>query len=304
MTPISTSGFFDRAQFSFNDLRARAEQLQAQVGGGSRITRSSDDPVAAARLRTLFRADASQQVNSANAEQAKIDLSQVDSTLGSLGNLVARARELAVQAANGTLPDSQRKIIGVELTSIHDSLFALANAKDDNGHALFGGGASGDAYVRDAAGNALYAGTVAGPMLDIGDGGSIARTLTGPEILTVATSAGTSSILAVVKGLADALQGASSDPQGAAKGALDGLDAGTNAIARAQTIIGTRLVWVEQTVDRQQSMSQSRTAEEEAIGGVDIASSVAQLQQTMLVLQASQASFARLSSLSLLDVLR
>lgn len=304
MTPISTSGFFDRAQINFSDLRARAEQLQAQVGGAGRITRSSDDPIGAARLRTLFRADSSQAVASANADQAKIDLTQVDLTLVSLGDLVARARELALQAASGTLPDSQRKILGIELASLHDSLFALANTADSNGHALFGGGANGAAYVRDSAGNALYAGTVVGPTLDIGDGGSIARTLTGPEILTVATSAGSSSILAVVKGLADALKGASSDPQGAARGALEGLDAGTSAIARAQTVIGTRLAWIDQTVDRQQNMSQSRTAEEDAIGGVDIASSVAQLQQTLLVLQASQASFARLSSLSLFDVLR
>jgi hypothetical protein len=46
-------------------------------------------------------------------------------------------------------------------------------------------------------------------------------------------------------------------------------------------------------------------AEEQAdIGGTDIASTVTQLQQAMLVLEASQASFAKLSGLSLFDQLR
>ncbi len=303
MTPISTGGFFDRAQATFSDLRARAEQIQAQVSTGNRLTRSSDDPVAAARLRTLMRAEAAQSVDVATAEQVRNDLSQCDSTLSSMADLVARAHELAVQAANGTLPDSQRQSIGFELAQIHESLFSLANARDSNGHALFGGTATGNAYAKDPSGNALYIGTGAAPALDIGDGTSVARGLTGPETLTVTTGSVGTSILSIVKQLADALQ-TGSDPQGAAKGALDLLDAGTNSIARAQTVVGTRLVWLDQTIDRQQQMTEQREAEKGSVAGADLATSVAQLQQTMLVLQASQASFARLSALSLFDVLR
>jgi flagellar hook-associated protein 3 FlgL len=303
MTPISTSGFYDRAQTSFADLRARADQLQVQVSSGKRLTRSSDDPIAAARLRTLMRADANQTVDAATAAQVRGNLSQVDSTLTSMANLVARARELAIQAANGTLPDSQRQVIGLELGQIHDSLFSLANSHDSNGSALFGGTGIGDAYIRDASGSSVYAGTAAAPALDIGDGTSIPRGLTGPEALTVTTASGSRSIMEIVKQLSDALQ-TGTDAQGAAKGSLDLLDAGTSAIARAQTVVGTRLAWIDQTTDGQQLMTEQRETEKGSVGGTDLASSIAQLQQTMLVLQASQASFARLSSLTLFDALR
>ena len=51
MTTISTSAFYERSTRAIADLRAQAEALQAAIGTGSRLTRSSDDPVAAAQLR-------------------------------------------------------------------------------------------------------------------------------------------------------------------------------------------------------------------------------------------------------------
>lgn len=57
MINLSTSAFYDRAGRQIGVLRAEAEKLQQQVGTGQRLTRSSDDPVAAARLRTLERAE-------------------------------------------------------------------------------------------------------------------------------------------------------------------------------------------------------------------------------------------------------
>jgi flagellar hook-associated protein 3 FlgL len=44
-----------------------------------------------------------------------------------------------------------------------------------------------------------------------------------------------------------------------------------------------------------------RAAEQADLGGTDIAETVARLQQAMLVLEASQASFARLAGLSLFE---
>ena len=46
-----------------------------------------------------------------------------------------------------------------------------------------------------------------------------------------------------------------------------------------------------------------RTSEKTEVGGADLTESIARLQNTMLVLQASQASFAKLANLSLFSVL-
>ena len=107
MTIVSTSAFYERATTDINTLRQRAEQLQSQVSSGERLTRSSDDPVAAARLRVLSRADGMSKVNVANANRANSDLTLADGALQEIADNVIKARELATQAATGTLNAEQ-----------------------------------------------------------------------------------------------------------------------------------------------------------------------------------------------------
>ena len=181
---------------------------------------------------------------------------------------------------------------------------ASPKTRDSAGHALFGGEAAGSAYTTDLAGIASYVGTGSAGELPLGDGQTVSRGLTGPEILNFTVSGSATDLLTVMKTLGDALQGGSADPQGAAHGSLDALDAGLEKISTAQSIVGSRLAWIELTNDRRIDMGEMRANEEADVGGTDIAATVAKLQQAMTVLEASQASFARLAQLSLFDVLR
>ena len=60
----------------------------------------------------------------------------------------------------------------------------------------------------------------------------------------------------------------------------------------------------EQAVQQKHDSRALRAEEQEAVGGTDLTQAVSRLQQTMTVLEATQASFARLSSLSLFSFLR
>jgi flagellar hook-associated protein 3 FlgL len=68
-------------------------------------------------------------------------------------------------------------------------------------------------------------------------------------------------------------------------------------------VIGVRIAWVETVQDRQIVTSQDRAQETADTGGVDLASTITQLQQMLTVLQASQASFVRLGQLSLFNTI-
>ena len=57
------------------------------------------------------------------------------------------------------------------------------------------------------------------------------------------------------------------------------------------------------TGDRRTNLGELRATEEEEVGGTDLASAISELQQTMTVLEASQASFSKLSGLSLFTML-
>ena len=110
----STSAFYRRSLQQMNDLRADAERLQAQVSSGERLAQSSDDPVAASRLRALARADRLAGVDAAHAAQASEELGQGAEAIQDIANAVIRARELALWAATETLSDAERAGIAEE----------------------------------------------------------------------------------------------------------------------------------------------------------------------------------------------
>jgi flagellar hook-associated protein 3 FlgL len=303
MTSIisSTGAFFDKARTDMKGLRAQAEALQGQLSSSSRLARASDDPVAAARLRALSRLETLSQVDTANATRASADLSLADGAMTDMADAIIRAQELATQAASSTLTAEQRGAIGAELGQLHTSLLALANTRDSAGHALFGGESTGDAYKLDAAGNAAYVGTATVEDLPLGEGQSVTRAMTGPQVLAFTDKAGhPADVLATVKTLADALAAGTAAPTDA----LANLKTGLDTLSTAQTVVSTRLAWIDLTTERRTDLSELRSTEQAEIGGTDIAATMARLQETLTVLEASQAGFARLSGLSLFDQLR
>jgi len=302
MINLSTSAFYDRAGRQIGVLRAEAEKLQQQVGTGQRLTRSSDDPVAAARLRTLERAERLSDIDQRNSDVATNDLAMADDALGSLANLVIRAQELATHAASETLSAEQREAIATEIDSLQDAALLIANGRNSAGHALFGGQASGVAYERDAGGVA-YVGTGSREAMDLGDGQSVVPGLTGPEVFAFEVDGTPTDIFAVLGDLATGLR-AAGDPAAASRDALGGLAAGLEKVTTAQTVVGARLGWVEVMDDRRIAQSERVADEQLAVGGADIAVTMTRLQEISTVLEASQASFVRLAGLSLFDMMR
>jgi flagellar hook-associated protein 3 FlgL len=108
----------------------------------------------------------------------------------------------------------------------------------------------------------------------------------------------------VLGGLAAALNGGSPDPAGAAQAAIEGLDSALDTVTRAQTIIGTRLAWVEQVQDQQADRGLALAERRSRIGDTDVSEAIARLQQSLTALEASQAAFARVSELNLFRALR
>jgi flagellar hook-associated protein 3 FlgL len=63
------------------------------------------------------------------------------------------------------------------------------------------------------------------------------------------------------------------------------------------------MAWIDLTNERRTTLSELQSGEEADIGSTDIAATISDLQQIMTVLEASQASFAKLASLSLFDMI-
>lgn len=297
----STSGFFNRSIAQLGDLRATIASLQGQIATGQRLERSSQDPLAASQLRQLERARDLATIDRDNAAAVRSDLELVAEALDGSSALLIRARELALSAANDTLSAEQRAMIASELEEISKAVLTNANSVSIGGEPLFAGIAAGPAYQRDASGAVVYVGAPVSAQVRIGEGITIERSITGPQAFSFTDANGPNDVFAHLATLAAALRGAVADPGAAARDAIGGFDAAIDTLGRAQAVIGARLNWIDNIEQMHDARSQTRAAREQEIGGTELTETIARLQQTLTVLEASQASFARVSSLSLFD---
>ncbi len=300
----STGSFFNRSLAQMAELRGQIEQSRTQIATGQRLERGSDDPAAAAQLRGVARRGALAAVERENVARLGEDLGAASTEVEAVTALLQRARELAVQAANTPTGADGRQAIAFELEQLTEELFSRANAASLSGEPLFAGLSSDPAFVRDAAGNVTYAGTPESGAVPVAPGTAIERGLPGSEVFEFVSGGTPTSAFAVLGGLAAALNGGSPDPAGAALAALDGIDAALDTTNRAQTILGTRMAWVEQVQQQQADRGVTLAERRSRVGDTDVAEAIARLQQSLTALEASQAAFARVSALSLFDALR
>jgi flagellar hook-associated protein 3 FlgL len=300
----STGSFFNRSLAQMADLRGQIERHRTQIATGRRIERGSEDPAAAAQLRSVARREALAQVEGDNAARLGQDLGAASEELTAVTALLQRARELAVQAANTPTGTDGRQAIAFELEQLSEELFSRANGTTLTGEPLFAGLSSDPAFTRDALGNVTYTGTGASGAVPVAPGTAIERGLPGSEVFEFDLNGTPTSAFAVIGGLAAALGGAAPDPVAAANAAIDGIDAALDTSSRAQTILGTRMAWVEQVQQQQETRGVSLAERRSRVGDTDVAEAIARLQQSLTALEASQAAFARVSSLSLFDALR
>ena len=304
ISSTSTSTFYTTAAEQLASLQQQVSAVNNSISSGTQFTAASDNPEAAAQMRMMQLQDATATVDTASANKATSNLQLADSAMTQMVNDINQAKTLTTQAATGTLSDAQRAAIGTQLSQIQKDLLSLANSRDSNGNALFGGGVSGNAYSLDAAGNAVYGGTSTSQTLAIGDGQTVQTSLTGPEVLSMTDASGNATnVIDSIGALATALKAGGSAAQTAAQNGLTSLSNGLDAVTTAQTVIGSRESWITLNTQNLTAQSTARATAESQVGDTDVSKAAIKLQQLTTALQASQACFVKMSSLSLFSVI-
>ena len=115
---VSTANAFDTGIDALSKRQTDLQNLQEQMTTGKRVAKASDDPAAAARaeraLASIDRTTTSQRA----VDASKVAMTQVESSLGSAGELMQQARELMVSAGNGTYTDAERQGIADQLKGL------------------------------------------------------------------------------------------------------------------------------------------------------------------------------------------
>ncbi|WP_087719454.1 flagellar hook-associated protein FlgL [Salinicola salarius] len=147
---VSTVMMFERSVSSMNRQQSAFMEVGEQIASGKRVVRPSDDPQAASRAVGVSQSLATNAQQSDSRVTVRNSLSQEESVLDSVSDALTRAKELMVQAGNGTLSDADRQSQASELRGVYEALLGQANSTDGNGSYLFGGYKDSSApFVKD-----------------------------------------------------------------------------------------------------------------------------------------------------------
>ena len=300
---VTTNQSYDRPSLMMATLNARADRLQTQVATGKKILAPSDSASGWQQLSGLKRATAGDDVYASNVKTVQSLLAATDTALETVETQLQRAKAFAVQANSQTMTPEGRAAILQGVEAIVTDLLGVVNAKDSRGEPLFGGAAGDAAYARQPDGSIAYVGSGEAAAIPVGDGVEIAATETGARAFGgIPGTNGTTDMFAILTAFAAALQ-PGAEPGGIDRAMTD-LDAALDQIGTTRASVGARAFRMDLEAERLVEVGETREATRSGIEDADTAASIAELQKTLTILQATQASFAKLTSLSLFDYLR
>ncbi len=136
---VSTANQYDSALRNVSQRQNALSSLQEHLTAGKRVVRASDDPVAAAQAERAMTRIERVQTEQRALELQRNAIAQAETSLGEAIGLVQELRQLTVNAGSGTLTPQDRRTIAMQIQSLRDQLFTVANRKDTNGLPLFNG---------------------------------------------------------------------------------------------------------------------------------------------------------------------
>lgn len=156
---ISSSQYHDTAIRNIQTSSQKYSQLSVQMATNQRITKPSDDPLGSVLVLRLDSELTSLEQYGKNMELVTYTLSQQETQLSSINNLLLSVQSLVTAAADASYGEDELKAMANELAVLMPGIADLLNAKDGDGNYLFAGSEiDQQPFVKDATGQYIYQG--------------------------------------------------------------------------------------------------------------------------------------------------
>ncbi len=129
---------------NINNAANRLNAANEKVATDKKISLPSDDPVVATRAITYRNYVDNNEQYQSNVEAAQSWQSTTDEALTSLNKVIAKVRDLTVQASSDTETDSDKANVATEISSLRDEAIDIMNSTY-GGRYIFGGYSTGEA---------------------------------------------------------------------------------------------------------------------------------------------------------------
>lgn len=281
---------------------------QAQLAQGKQVINASDAPNQSSTIQRLQSLLSRQESYQSSLNTVRTRLQGEEIVLQSVGDLIVRAKEVALQGANDTLNAGNREALAKEMQALRDQMLSLANTKDSNGNYLFAGSrVKQPAFSETANGSPVYLGDQTHMNVRVGEQRSIAVNRTGTDaFVSVARidKEGTSVGVGFFKVMDDLIAGLKEVNRDNIRRGVGELDTLQTGVSEAQAQVGTNL----NVVDQQNSVIEDTTLNLKttlsSIEDLDFATAITKMNQQMISLEAAQSSFAKISQLNLFNYIK
>ena len=305
---VSTSYLYDRAVGQMTSSQVSLAQSQAQLSSGKKVLMPSDAPDEATAIQRLKSVISRQESFETAIQNAENRLKAEEVALEGAVNVLTRLKELTIQASNDTYGPKDRKVIALEMQGLQADLLSFANTRDVNGAYLFSGArVFTPPFAQDASGNIIYQGDETMNLVDVGDQRQIQGNRTGTQVFTRAIRTnedGSPQGVSFFQSVQDLVSAVGNSDRELMNRGLKELEDLSFGISLSQARVGSEM----NVVDNQRSVLEETKLQLQTVlsqaEDLDYTEAVTKMQKQMLALEASQASFAQISRLSLFEYIR
>ncbi len=304
---ISTSQLFDNSVNQMNRQQSKIAEMQAKLASGKQIVKPSDDSEKSAVIQRLQTAIDRQSVYERSLDTAENRLASEESALTSSERILQRIRQLAVQSNTDTLSINDKEILANEIASLREELLSLANTQDANGNYVFAGSnVQAKAFDVNADGDIIYQGDKTQTSVDISDQRRLVLNRAGDEVFASVDRVvdGDTQNISFFKVIDDFAQALATDDEDALNLGLEEISSITEGMGASIADLGSRI----STVNNQREILEDTNLRYQDLlsnaQDLDYATAVTKLSAELLSLEAAQASFAKISQLSLFNYIR
>lgn len=298
-----------RTQNYIQEAMERLARTQEQMSTGKKVLRLSDDPPILSQLLNVRSAVERNQQYARNITDGLSYLYAADTALGTVGEILQKAIEYAIQGANGTLAPDDMAAIGEQIDKMIDHLVDVANTTV-GGKYIFAGTDNAQPPFRREGDTIYYEGNLERVSREILDQANYpidvpAVTEDGSEEAGVFgfldNDTVTGGLFQTLFALRDALKNANVS---GVNDSLGELHSQLDHVLRYRVQVGARTSHFEAVRDQLQDQELRLNQVLSGLEDADIARVSVELSRQQLAYQAALAAGARILEITLLDYLR
>ena len=300
---ISNQQLFENSVNQMTQQHSKVADLQSRIAEGKQLLNPSDNAEKTALIQRLNSALGRQKVYESTLDSVSARLDLEDSTILSSTDMLQRLKELVLLSNDGSISSSDlATAVLAEVTQLREGLLSQANQQDINGNYVFSGSDVQSAAFTEISGIITYSGNQDNMAVDISETRYFTLNRPGDAIFSNIDRGGVD--VGFFQVIDDFISALGSNTGTDIERALSEIDTLSNNMAEAIGDVGAR----QRTVDSQKNIIADTKLRYElmldAETELDYTLAITQLTSEMLSLEAAQASFAKISQLSLFDYIR